>query len=168
MVNVLVAFATRHEATRQVADAIAEELRCGGATVDVRAAWSVRAPVVGQDLVVLGAPLYSGRWLPSAHHFLRRHREELQQVPVAVFALGPRERTDEAWSHSRSQFDRAVGKHPRLHPAATALFGGADELGRSLSPRRDLRDWAAIRAWAAEISQLAVKAGSYADGQERP
>ncbi|MGZ4633542.1 MAG: flavodoxin domain-containing protein [Actinomycetes bacterium] len=168
MVSVLVACATRHGATREVADAIAASLRADGATADVRAAWSVRASVAGRDLIVLGAPLYSGRWLPSAHRFLKRHREDLQHVPVAVFALGPRERTDQAWSDSRAQLDRALAQHQWLNPAATALFGGADELGRSLSPRRDLRDWAAIRAWAVEVSQHAHEAETKAGAQKRP
>lgn len=166
MARVLVAFVTRHGSTREVADAIAASLRADAADVDVRAAWSVRASVAARDLIVLGAPIYSGRWPLSAHRFLRRHREDLQRVPVAVFALGPRERTDEAWNRSRSQLDRALAKHPWLNPAATALFGGADELGRSMSPRRDLRDWEAIRAWAVQISQHAHGADRNAGGQK--
>ena len=165
MVSVLVAFATRHGSTREVADAIADVLRADAATVDVRAAWSVRASIAGRDLIILGAPLYSGRWLPAAHRFLKRHRKDLQQVPIAVFALGPRERTDKAWSRSRSQLEQALAKHQWLNPAATALFGGADELGRSTAPARDLRDWTAIRAWAAEVSQHAQLAEWNAGGQ---
>lgn len=149
------AFVTRHGATREVADAIATSLRADEATVDLKAAWSVRGSVAARDLIVLGAPLYSGRWPLSAHRFLRRHREDLQQVPVAVFALGPKERNDAAWERSRSQLDRALAKHQWLSPAATALFGGAEELGRSMSPRRDLRDWVAIREWSAEVSRHA-------------
>lgn len=155
MGSVLVAFVSRHGATREVADAIATSLRADETTVEVKAAWSVRASVAERDLIVLGAPLYSGRWPLSAHRFLRRHREDLQQVPVAVFALGPKERNDAAWTRSRSQLERALAKHQWLSPAATALFGGADELGRSMSPRRDLRDWVAIREWSAEISRHA-------------
>jgi len=151
MANVLVVFATRSGATRELAAAIADTLRTGGATVDVKTARSVRGSIADRDLVVLGSPLYHGRWLTSAHRFLERHRADLQHMPVAVFASGPLERTDEAWSRSTTQFAEALAKHQWLSPAATALFGGADELGRSLSPRRDLRDWGAIRAWAVEI-----------------
>src|SRR5271169_5073510 len=52
--------------------------------------------VAGYDLVVFGAPLYSGRWHRDARRFLRRHRRELAAVPVAVFAMGPRTGTEEA------------------------------------------------------------------------
>ena len=159
MVSALVVFATRNGATREVADAIADALRADGTTVDVQAAWSVRRSVAERDLIVLGAPLYSGRWLPSVHRFLKRHRTDLEHLPVAVFALGPLDRTDEAWSCSRSQLDAALAKHQWLSPVATALFGGAEELGRSLSPRRDLRDWPAIRAWAVAVSRQADLAG---------
>ena len=159
MVSALVVFATRNGATREVADAIADALRADGTTVDVQAAWSVRRSIAERDLIVLGAPLYSGRWLPSAHRFLKRHRADLQHLPVAVFALGPLDRTDEAWLCSKSQLDAALARHPWLSPVATAVFGGAEELGRSLSPRQDLRDWQAIRAWAVQVSRQAHPAG---------
>ena len=90
--TVLVAYATRHGSAREVAEAIAGTLQALGADVELRAARDVRGPdgfVRGQtgswSLIVLGAPLYSGRWHRDAHRFLRRHRKELAGVPVAVF-----------------------------------------------------------------------------------
>jgi len=160
-VNVLVAYATKNGSTRQVADAVAVALRERGAQVTLLPARAVGESVAGYDLVVLGAPLYSGRWHRDAHRFLRRHRRELAAVPVAVFAMGPRTDTEDAWQRSRAQLDRALAKRDWLNPVAVTVFGGADPLGRSRRPRRDLRSWETIHAWAAHA--LATAGGPAQD-----
>ena len=148
--KVLVAYATKNGSTQQVAAAVAMALRGRGAEVTLLPARAAGESVAGYDLVVLGAPLYSGRWHRDAHRFLRRHRRELPAVPVAVFAMGPRTDTDEAWQRSRAELDRALAKRDWLTPAAVTVFGGADPPGRSKSPPRDLRSWEIIHAWAAQ------------------
>ncbi len=147
--NVLMAYATKNGSTQQVADAVAVALRERGAQVTLLPTRAVGESVAGYDLVVLGAPLYSGRWHRDAHRFLRRHRRELAAVPVAVFAMGPRTDTEEAWQRSRAQLDRALAKRDWLNPVAVTVFGGTDPPGRSRRPRRDLRSWETIHAWAA-------------------
>jgi menaquinone-dependent protoporphyrinogen oxidase len=139
LVNVLLAYATKNRSTQQVADAVAAALRERGAQVTLLPARAAGESVAGYDLVVLGAPLYSGRWHRDAHRFLKRHRRELAAVPVAVFAMGPRTDTEEAWQRSRAQLDRALAKRDWLSPVAVTVFGGADPPGRSRRPRRDLR-----------------------------
>ena len=148
--NVLMAYATKNGSTQQVADAVAAALRERGAQVTLLPARAAGESVAGYDLVVLGAPLYSGRWHRDAHRFLRRHRRELAAVPVAVFAMGPRTDTEDAWRRSRAQLDRALAKRDWLNPVAVTVFGGADPPGRSKHPRRDLRSWGDIHAWAAQ------------------
>ena len=91
----------------------------------------------------------------DAHRFLKRHRDELRQIPIVVFGMGPRDGAEEAWRRSRSQLDRALAKREWLAPVATAVFGGVDPPKRADQARRDLRDWDAIRAWAADIPRLA-------------
>jgi menaquinone-dependent protoporphyrinogen oxidase len=158
--TVLVAYATRHGATREVAEEIAATLKALGADVELREARDIHGPecfvrgLAGNwSLIVLGAPLYSGRWHRDAHRFLRRHRKDLAGVPVAVFGIGPRTTDKQAWQRSRAQLDRAVAKHKGLTPIAAEVFGGADPPGKR--PRRDLRDWARIEAWAASIASPA-------------
>ena len=102
---------------------------------------------------MLGAPIYSGRWHGDAHRFLKRHRKELLDVPVAVFGMGPRTGSPEGWLRSRSQLDRALSKRSWLIPVATVVFGGVDP-PKHQNPRRDLRDWEAIRAWAISLAAL--------------
>jgi menaquinone-dependent protoporphyrinogen oxidase len=155
--TVLVAFATRHGSTREVAESIACTLKAFAADVEFGEAREVRSqPGHGPGqarrwtLVVLGAPLYSGRWHRDAHRFLRRHRKELADVPVAVFGMGPRKDDVLAWERSRTQLDRALAKHGWLTPTAVMVFGGVDAPDKR--PRRDLRDWTKIDAWAASIA----------------
>jgi menaquinone-dependent protoporphyrinogen oxidase len=154
--DILVAFATKAGSTEQVAAAIAEALRKCGNIVDLRRARDVGEPVSRWGCIVLGAPIYSGRWHRDAHRFLRRHRGELERVPVAVFAMGPRSPEQEAWQRSSSQLDRALAKRSWLTPVAKMVFGGADPPKRGQATRRDLRDWAAIEDWAREISAIAA------------
>ena len=159
--NVLMAYATKNGSTQQVADAVAAARRERGAQVTLLPARAAGQSVAGYDLVMLGAPLYSGRWHRDAHRFLRRHRRELAAVPVAVFAMGPRTDTEEAWQRSRAQLDRALAKRDWLHPVAVTVFGGADPPGRSKCPRRDLRSREIIHAWAAQA--LATAGGPAQD-----
>jgi menaquinone-dependent protoporphyrinogen oxidase len=158
MPGVLVAYATKHGSTREVAEAVSKILRAEGVQVDLRPARGVRGPIGDRDLVVLGAPIYSGRWHRDAHRFLKRHRKELLTVPVAVFGMGPRNPGQEAWQRSRRQLDRALAKRDWLRPAAVAVFGGADPPTRHGKRRRDLRDWDAVRAWATSIGHDRVQA----------
>jgi menaquinone-dependent protoporphyrinogen oxidase len=143
--RILVTYATKHGSTTGVADTIADELRSAGNDVDIL---QLGSPVDLREYeaVVLGAPLYNAKWLSPARRFLKRNRPALAEKPVAVFALGPREDTPEAWPRCRAQLDRALAKFDWLAPVAIELFGGADPPGKGSG--RDIRDWAMIRAWA--------------------
>lgn len=81
--RVLLVYATRHGSTREVADAVAEELRGDGLEVDVREA--AQAPsLAGYDAVVVGGPMIMG-WHRQARRYVSRHRAELAGVPYVVF-----------------------------------------------------------------------------------
>lgn len=162
MASVLVGYATRYGSTREVAEAVAEALRGRGLAVDVQPAREVRT-LAGYNAVVLGAPLYMFHWHKDALRFLARHRQALTERPVAVFALGPvHEPHDEPeWQSSRDQLAKELGAFPWFRPVAREMFGGKYDpanLGRLLKmfagkePASDIRDWAAIRAWAADLA----------------
>jgi menaquinone-dependent protoporphyrinogen oxidase len=172
VVNVLMAYATKNGSTQQVADAITVAMRERSAQVTPRQAKTVRESVAGFDLVVLGAPLYSGRWHRDAHRFLRRHRGELASVPVAVFGIGPRTDTEDAWQRSRAQLDRALAKRGWLDPVTVTVFGGVDPPGNSKRPPRDLRNWETIATWATQalttVGETAKTVGQQASSHRPP
>lgn len=151
----LVAYATKHESTHDVAEAIATRLRVCGWTVEVRRAGEV------DDLdayagVVLGSALYSGLVHRDARGFLRCHHDALTQLPFAVFAMGPRTTAPDDVAASRAQLDRALTHAPS--PDAVAVFGGVIDPAKLHFPFNrmepcDARDWPAIDAWAEQLAE---------------
>jgi menaquinone-dependent protoporphyrinogen oxidase len=79
----LLVYATRHGSTKEVADAVAEELRSAFAEVEVSEARSAPSPA-GYDAVVLGGPMIMG-WHKDAQRYLRRNKSQLAAVPFALF-----------------------------------------------------------------------------------
>jgi menaquinone-dependent protoporphyrinogen oxidase len=152
--SVIVAYSTKNGSTTEVAGEIAARLREQGLTVDVKLCGEVRS-FDGVQALIVGAPIYSGRWLSSAHRVLKRLKKipPERRPPLAVFALGPRRNeSPDDWVRPREQFERTLAKHPDISPATIALFGGVDPPKKR--PRRDVRDWEAIRTWADEVSGL--------------
>jgi menaquinone-dependent protoporphyrinogen oxidase len=150
----LVAFDSKNGSTAGVAEAIATRLQENGVPAEVRPARDAK-DLKGLALLVVGAPIYSGRWLAGGHRMLKRiGKMSLESRPqLAVFALGPRsDEGPEHWVRPREQFQRALAKHPSVKPVSTALFGGADPPRKKL--RRDIRDWEAIRAWADDVARM--------------
>jgi len=149
---VLVAYASRRGATREVAEVVCEALQARGIRAHLRGAAEVR-DLDGYGAVVLGGSLYMGRWHGAAHRFLRRHEATLAARPLAVFALGPiPKRGERDWEDSRRQLDAALARHA-VAPVRVAVFGGRIEPARlpfplSAMPAADARDWDAIRSWA--------------------
>jgi menaquinone-dependent protoporphyrinogen oxidase len=86
--KVLVAVASRHNATRGIAEAIADELRASGLEVHLHDADRSIDPK-GYDAVILGSGVYMGRWLPEAKRFITQHGPTLRTIPVWIFSSGP-------------------------------------------------------------------------------
>ncbi|HST40865.1 MAG TPA: flavodoxin domain-containing protein [Conexibacter sp.] len=156
----LVAYATKHESTHDVAEAIATRLRVDGWTVEVRRAGEVNE-LDRYAGVVLGTALYTGRVHRDARGFLRCHHDALAARPVAVFAMGPRTTAPDDVAASRAQLDKALAHAPA--PDAVAVFGGVVDPSKLHFPFNrmepcDARDWPAIDAWAEQVSAIFAKA----------
>ena len=162
-IKVLLTYASIHGSTQQVAEAIAATLRENELVVDLQPAQNVRT-LEGYAAVVLGAPLYMFHLHKDALRFLSRHQKALTRgLPVAIFAGGPIETSDEnGWQEVRKQLDQELAKFPWLRPVAVEVVGGRFDPTRLRFPwnlipalRRmppsDLRDWAAIRSWASSL-----------------
>ena len=160
--SILVGYATTYGSTPEVAECVAAALREHGLGVDVRPVREVRT-LDGYGAVVLGAPLIMFHWHKEALNFLARQREALLQRRVAVFALGPtHEPHDEAeWRDSGAQLEKELAKFPWFKPVALKMFGGKYDPQKltfpiswlaGKTPASDLRDWAAVRAWASDLA----------------
>jgi len=155
--SILIAYATKHGSTREVADSLAAALREHDLDVTMLPAAQVDdlSPYAG---VVVGGSLYTGRWHPDALDFLKRHRSALEALPVAVFAMGPRTMETHDVAQSRAQLDRALAKVSGVDPFAVTVFGGVLDPRKlrfpfNRMPASDARDWDAVHAWAGEIAQ---------------
>ena len=152
--SILLAYATRYGSTQEVAETIAASLRQAGLTVDIQPIQEVRT-LANYDALVLGAAIYNAHWHPEAHNFLSRDQEAIDQLPVAIFALGPLSPSEAAKRNSRRQLDMELAKYSWLKPVSVEIFAGKyDPSKPGLSfferflPARDYRNWDAIRAWA--------------------
>jgi menaquinone-dependent protoporphyrinogen oxidase len=178
--SILVAYATRHGATRGIAERIAERLRAGGLDAEARPAAEVR-DATRYDAFVVGGAAYMFHWLGDATKFVRRNRALLAARPTWLFSSGPvgTEAVDE---EGRDVLVACVPKefvelreaiHPReekvffgaIDPAAGPI-GFAERLvslmpaARGAFPKGDFRDWPSIDAWADAIAhQLAGASG---------
>jgi menaquinone-dependent protoporphyrinogen oxidase len=155
--RILVAYATKHGSTREVAEAVADTLRERGLDVDLEPANTIDS-VDAYDGVVLGGSLYFGRWRGDAVRFLRRHRHVLEQRPTAVFALGPLTLKERDVRQAERQLAKALRKVPEVEPLSSAIFGGVVEPEKlrfpfSRMPASDARDWDAVRAWATGLAE---------------
>ena len=169
MTCVLVAYATKHGSTAEIAQAITEELTRQGIDADCRRADEVKR-LDGYDAVVLGSAVYMKRWQPDARKLLRKHAGELAERPFWIFSSGPfGEHPDLSWSEP----PHVVAKAERLGVRDHVIFGGrlpVDPSGfmeralvRDTPPEyADRRDWTDIRAWATGIAAtlLATPSGA--------
>jgi menaquinone-dependent protoporphyrinogen oxidase len=172
--HVLVAYASRHGATRGIAERIAETLLVAGLDAEAQPAASIRN-VAEYDAVVIGSAAYMYRWMKEATDLVRRNRAALATKPVWLFSSGPLG-TEAIDAKGQDQKVAAVPKDiAELSDAVKArdhrVFFGAYEpdrkpvglaerfvslmpaTAREAMPFGDFRDWPEIEAWANEIAR---------------
>lgn len=157
--TVLVAFASKHGSTDEIARFIADRLRERGVEAKAAPVQDV-SDLSGIQAVVLGSAIYVGSWMKEALEFVDRHQSTLRAVPVWLFSVGPlgTEVQDE-----EEQPKQLGGFRETLRPRDHRLFFGVldlDKLGfgeRMMvkavkAPEGDFRNWDEIGAWADGIA----------------
>lgn len=163
MNKVLVAYASKHGATKEIAGKIGEALTRRGLEADVIPAQEVK-DLVPYGGVVLGSAAYIGLWRRQAVTFLKKNRERLSALPVWLFLSGPTGFGDpkellKGWRYPKS----LAPVIETISPRDIACFGG--RINRKAlnpferwvvrnvnAPEGDFRDWDAITAWAEAVS----------------
>ena len=157
---ILIAYATRCGATREVAQEIAKTLVASGLEAQALPYAEV-AGLDGYRAMILGSAVRYGRWLKEATAFVEAHQDELAALPHALFTVHYLNLGEDA----ESQAKRATYTRPllaKLRPKAEAFFHGkmAIEqlplfeklLSKAIRVENgDQRDWERIRAWAREL-----------------
>lgn len=171
MERVLIAYATKHGATAEIAEKIGQVMRAEDLEVEVLPVAQVRG-LEGYGAVVVGSCVYAGRWPREAARFLRAHEAVLRTRPTWFFSSGPTGRGDPAKLLRGWTFPANLrGLARRIQPRGIVVFHGVLDPGR-LSPLErlviklvraplgDFRDWYAISGWAASVaSTLKEEAG---------
>ena len=156
--RILVSAASRHEATFEVAQAIAKTLERAGLQVDVRRPEEV-GHLAAYDGVVLGSAVYAGHWMKSAKDLVERTSSRMHRIPVWLFSTGP-------IGDPLEPEGLPVDVAPMLEQSGARehrIFGGRldkRELGfgekaivRVLGRAEgDYRPWDEIEAWSEEIA----------------
>lgn len=167
--KVLVAYASKYGATKEIAEKIGQVLKEAGLAVDVLPVDKV-AVLEPYQVVVLGSAVYIGGWRKPAAKFLRANEKTLAGKKVWLFSSGPTGRGDPIELVKGWRFPKAL-QHiaDRVQPVDIALFQGAafpeklSAVGRWMikkvkAPLGDFRDWDAITAWAGTIAaKLKIK-----------
>jgi menaquinone-dependent protoporphyrinogen oxidase len=158
-VRILIAVASRHGSTHEIAEAIAQELRASGHDVDVENA-GVDVVADPYGAVIVGSAVYMGNWLAEARDFVKRNRAKLVAVPVWLYSSGPVGQENPPAKADPNQLDELLRETgARGHRVFVGkLDKGHLGLGERLviklvkAPEGDFRDWEAIHDWAHEIA----------------
>lgn len=155
--RVLIAVASKHDATAGIGEAIGRHLRGAGLEVDVRPAGEVGA-VAAYDAVLLGSGVYMGKWLPAATKLIDRFQIDLRERPVWLFCSGPTGEPAEApvdppCLAELSGIVNAVSHRTFGGKLERDKLGFGEKLvvGMVKAPMGDFRDWEAVEAWSREI-----------------
>lgn len=161
--KVLVAYASKHGATMEIAEKIGQVLRQSGLQADVLAANRIR-DITSYSAVVLGSGVYIGRWRKEAATFLKAKEQVLAEKPLWLFSSGPTGEGMPAELTKGWLFPKALQSViDRIRPRDIAIFHGAIN-AKSLNPIEkwmvknvkaplgDFRDWEAVISWATAIA----------------
>ena len=163
--NVLVTYASKYGATKEIAEKIGEVLRQAGLQVNVLPVGDMH-DLTSYQAVVLGSAVYVGKWQKEAVKFLQINNRVLADRPVWLFSSGPTGEGDPVELVEGLRLPVALQPVvDRIHPRDVAVFHGyinPDKINfiekwavKSLvkKPFGDFRDWDAIASWAASIAE---------------
>lgn len=161
--GVLVAYASKHGATREIAERIARILTEKGVVCTPLPAEEA-TEVATYDAVIAGSAVYIGKMRKEMRRFLSKNEQVLHAKPLWLFASGPTKKGDDpgeldGWHRPASMKDLI----DRLAPKDRVVFAGAvtlDKMGglekwmmsKVKAPLEDAREWDKIETWATGIA----------------
>ena len=167
--KILVTFASRAGSTAGVAEAIGKTLAECGAQVEVLPMQDI-TDLAPYRAVVAGSAIQAAQWLPEAMQFMQTHQAALSQKPFAAFLVCMTLAMPKADQYRQFVADFMKPVRALVKPVSEGLFAGALDIGKIPSFRDrlkfrlsvalgvwkagDHRDWAVIRAWAADLKPI--------------
>lgn len=171
--KILVAVASRHGSTGDIARRLAERLDSLGHTTTVLDLGHDHRrgpePALDEhDAVVIGSAIYEAHWLRAARTFVLRNASRLQKMPVFLFSSGPIGDTEHV-AIDTVKIDELVHA---IDAVEHRVFSGRLDRGQLSRLERwtvdvvrardgDFREWDGIDAWAAAVdAHLRATAGA--------
>lgn len=163
--KVLIAYASEHGATAEIARTIAQILRRNGINAQVSPLRD-HPTLADYDAAVIGSAIYMGHWLQDAVTFLQYNALELAAIPTWIFSSGPTGKGDAVDLINKClippDLERVVAE---IEPHDVRVFKGRLDLRRVSReekvilkaagvPSGDYRNWSAIRDWAQNIADF--------------
>ena len=156
--DITVVVASRHGSTREVADVVAETLRGGGHRCAVVDAERAGSPIPG-DAVVVGSPIYMGRWMKDARLAADELAREDGRRRIYAFSCGPLGDPPEPEAPALDAVLGDLANSVRLYEQFTGKLD-TSQLNRRerlmaravKAPEGDFRDFEAVRDFAKRVA----------------
>ena len=166
--KILVAYASAHGSTAEVAEFIGKELAHRDFDVTVSNVMDVQS-VTPYNAFILGSAIHAGMWLTDMSQFLDRFQNDIKDAPVAFFITCIRILEPNGYDHVLREYvnHRVLD---RMNVKRLTAFAGRLDLDNvdweerwtlaarydGLEPpgsyNSDFRDWDAIRAWTTKVA----------------
>lgn len=166
----LIAYASKHGSTAEVAKKISELLLKAEIKVDVIDVKD-NIDVKTYNNIIIGSAVYIGQWQKKAAKFLKENEKSLADKSVWLFSTGPTGEGDPVKLMKGWKFPEGLQSiADKIKPHDVAIFHGVlDETKLNTlekmtvkmvkAPFGDFRDWEAIEEWANEIIKV-IKHGA--------
>lgn len=165
--RILIAVASKHGATWEIAQTMGEALGARGHAVELVPP-DPNLALREYDAVIIGSAVYAGSWRPDAVRFVEYRADDLRALPVWMFESGPVGNPDLTGPGG-------AGQQLATLVAARDLAVFAGRIDRSLLSMgekaivamikvkdEDARDFDAVEDWAERIGDALAKEGSVA------
>jgi len=132
--KVLVTYDTKHGATSIVAKKIFDTLcdnSSDNASIDLTFVENLDADTIQDyDAIIIGSPIYIGKWLPGIKKLLKRHHEAIEALPFAFFVtctyIG--DDTPERQAYAKENYvEKNLEKYTAVKPLDIGILGGQFE-----------------------------------------
>lgn len=162
--HILVTYASKYGATKEIANKIGEDLRQAGLEVDVLPVDGIR-DLNSYEAIILGSAVYIGKWQKEAVAFLRTNEKSLADRPVWLYSSGPTGKGDPVELVDGQRLPASLQPIvDRIQPRDITVFHGDINLDKInplekwaiksivKKPFGDYRDWDSINRWARNIA----------------
>jgi menaquinone-dependent protoporphyrinogen oxidase len=166
-IRILIGYASNHGSTVEIADFIGKNLKSIKTTVDIQPVVKVES-VENYDVIIIGSPIYYGKWLVEIPEFVENNLEKLIKIPVACFitCMAAIKTDNDNIKEANGHLIKSLAQIPRIKPFKTGFFAGKLDFKKCTlietilmkiimiwkgAEAGDYRDWSKIKSWTSAV-----------------